>query len=269
MKAIKVTQTNKRNFPNNALGSKVAFREVPKTWYYNEQLFSDFNVRESLHESAGFLPLNTNPSHDSATQRINTSNILEVIDNNIVVSYVYEVVNLTETEIKNRITSQAETARQEKLQAETLKQSEKVFQDLTDDAEVIANADAYPLWQNIEDGFEFEANYKVRDFDENNELQTFKIIIPHAKQVDRIPIQTPNLWSIILFGSGGLELWKQPIGGDGKYPYLDPSTGNPYRVEDQGQIWENNHRNENDFNDPNTLNVWVPGVFGWTLIGNV
>jgi hypothetical protein len=182
--------------------------------------------------------------------------------------WIYQYRNKFDVEIMLEKKAQAESARQEKLQAQSIKESEQVFQSLTDDAEIIANSDAYPLWRNLKDGFDFVANYKVRDFDQDNVLQVFKIIIPHAKQVDRIPIQTPNLWSIILFGSGGIELWTQPTGGDGKYPYLDPSTGLPYRVERNGQIWENNHRNENDFNDPNTLNVWVPGVFGWTLIGD-
>jgi hypothetical protein len=51
------------------------------------------------------------------------------------------------------------------------------------------------------------------------------------------------------------------IGGDGKYPLIDPATNEPYRVVHNGRLWQNNHQGG--------LNVWEPGVFGWTDLGIV
>jgi hypothetical protein len=172
----------------------------------------------------------------------------------------WEIINFTTQEIRQNIIEQAESQRQERIStmAAAIQESQvmETFQAITDDTEALENSDIYPIWDNIEDGYEFPENYKVQ-YLVDNELVLFSIIQPHAKQSDWNPSTTPALWTKIEF-SAGIEVWSQPTGGDGKYPYLDPSTGQPYKVTHNGQTWVNSLTG--------TLNVWAPGVYGWTLI---
>jgi hypothetical protein len=143
------------------------------------------------------------------------------------------------------------------LNQKLLAEADASFQAIADDSEALDNQTAFPLWTSFADQHQFPAQFRVQDF-VGTELVLFKIIQPHAKQDDRRPNDTPALWTKIEF-SGGVEVWSQPIGGDGKYPYLDPSTGLPYRVTHNGRLWENNFQGG--------LNVWQPGEFGWTDLG--
>lgn len=116
----------------------------------------------------------------------------------------------------------------------------------------------YPLWEDQPDGFQFSLEYKVNYIDSNINLRLFRCIQAHAKQASWNPVAVPALWSEIILSAGGIEVWTQPIGGDGKYPYIDPLTGLPYKVLYNGFTWENNYQAG--------LNVWVPGEFGWTQL---
>lgn len=129
----------------------------------------------------------------------------------------------------------------------------------TTDEEIEKYKNLYPLWEDQTDGFTFSVDYKVNYIDSTYNVRLFKCIQSHAKQSDWTPAATPALWSEIIIGSGGIEVWIQPIGGDGKYPYIDPLTGNPYQVTHNGLTWVNNV-------PAPTLNVWEPGVYGWTQI---
>jgi|GEM_PF-2613846 len=54
-------------------------------------------------------------------------------------------------------------------------------------------------------------------------------------------------------------LWIQPTGAHDAYPATD-AAGRPTRVEHNGRNWQNAHGNGN---------IWEPGSFGWTDLGEV
>jgi hypothetical protein len=155
-------------------------------------------------------------------------------------------------QIKQEFESTRKEAIQLKLETQVLTEA----QESTDIAEILENKPLYKFWQDYPDQFPFPANYKVNHLVEK-EIKTYRIIQPHNKQVDRQPNKVPALWTEITL-SNGIEIWNRPTGGDGKYPYKDPSTGQPYKVLYDGETWENNHQG--------SLNVWQPGVFGWKKI---
>lgn len=166
--------------------------------------------------------------------------------------FEYSVQPLTDEEIQSRIISNAQSEQQaliqQKLEVQVLDEAQTL-----DDNEALENQALYPLWQDFEEEHLFPAGIKIQDF-VNNELKLFKAIQPNNKRENTRPIGYPAGWTLIEF-SGGVEIWSQPIGGDGKYPYIDPLTGNPYLVEHNGQTWQNTYQGG--------LNVWEPGVFGW------
>jgi len=124
--------------------------------------------------------------------------------------------------------------------------------------EVAMYQNLYPLWEDQPDGFQFTLEFKVNYIDSLIALRLFRCIQAHAKQANFNPVATPALWSEIILNPGGIEVWTQPIGGDNKYPYIDPLTSLPYKVTYSGFTWENNYQAG--------LNVWVPGEFGWTQL---
>jgi hypothetical protein len=131
------------------------------------------------------------------------------------------------------------------------------------DETAVAVQAIYPFWDsyaNKTPAFWFEENFKVNDF-EGNELFLYKIITPHGWQSDRKPSETPALWSKIIIGGDGIEVWTQPIGGDGKYPLINPITSLPYEVKNNTITWRNRR----------TLNVSEPGTngSGWLQISNL
>jgi hypothetical protein len=136
------------------------------------------------------------------------------------------------------------------------------FQAITDESEAYEVKEVFPSWSYEFDYLTVPANHKVTRILPNVnggfEVALFFLIQPHTPNETFTPETTPALWSRVIIGDGGIEVWTQPIGGDGKYPYIDPETGQPYKVMHNGDTWENNHQGG--------LNVWEPGVFGWTKI---
>jgi hypothetical protein len=269
-KAIKITQQildqNSNAFLNGKAVDAYVVAELPNSFWVTKKTDCAYNFKTALHDADGWLTYNANPAHNPATQRVERNSYLEVIENAVVVSVTHPVIDLTDEEIKQRLESNAVSEKESFLQEKLTKQIETQLQSLTDDAEIIENQNGYPLWSSFPLGFNFPAEFKTRSFDDNLVLQVFRIITPHPKQLANEPNLAPALWTKIEFGAGGIELWSQPTGGDGKYPYLNPNTGLPYQVEYNGQIWENEHQNISNPADPDFLNVWVPGVFGWKLV---
>ena len=115
----------------------------------------------------------------------------------------------------------------------------------------------YPVWGDLDNGHSFSLSDKVsliEQTEDDYELVFYNCIQAHNKQSDWSPHITPALWSKVTI-QGEIEVWSQPTGGDGKYPYLDPNTGEQYLVTHNGSTWRNTHQGG--------LNVWAPGVFGW------
>ena len=107
----------------------------------------------------------------------------------------------------------------------------------------------YKLWSEFENGYSFELDEAVAlEKQGGNELVFYKCIQAHNKQSDWSPESTPALWSEIKV-VGDIEVWSQPIGGDGRYPNIDPNTNEAYKVTHNGKTWENTV-------PAPTLNVW-------------
>jgi hypothetical protein len=140
--------------------------------------------------------------------------------------------------------------------------SMETFQSITDQSEAYEVKEVFPLWSHESNYLDKPLGYKVTRILPNGEggfeVALFFLIQPHTPNETFTPETTPALWSRVIIGDGGIEVWTQPIGGDGKYPYIDPETGQPYKVTHNGNTWQNNHQGG--------LNVWAPGVFGWTQI---
>lgn len=248
--AITITQEIKdRNDVREPVGAIAVRQEYPNAWWGTQRIGGGYAKRTDLHETDGWYKVvNVNPAPNEVVGQL----YFDPINN----YFTYELIQLTPDEIKINKEIEAQSTKDSFIQQKAFGQIENELQLITDDNEALENKDGYSVWNTYTEGYEFPSNFKVLDFDDNLDLQLFKIITPHAKQFDRAPNETPALWTKIEF-SGGIEVWSQPIGGDGKYPYLDPSTGLPYLVEYQGQIWQNDYQLG--------LNVWVPSEFGWIL----
>jgi len=77
----------------------------------------------------------------------------------------------------------------------------------------------------------------------------YKCIQAHTSQSDWMPDAVPALWSAYT-PAGVIAAWVQPYGGSGTYVEGAVVTHN-------GQTWLNT-------NPGPQLNVWEPGVYGWT-----
>lgn len=191
------------------------------------------------HFSDGWRDV-VNPVYDASIERLGDL----VINGNEV---TYEVIPLTEQEIETKKRNELNNQKKATIQAKLSKSVIEEAQALTDDKEILANNILYEFWEVFENGYTFSLDLKLNRLI-NDEVRTFKVIQSHNKQSDWQPENFPSLFSEIVM-SGGIEVWSQPIGGDGKYP-------NPYQVIHNGKTWNNTV-------DAPTLNVWEPGVFGW------
>ena len=80
--------------------------------------------------------------------------------------------------------------------------------------------------------------------------KVYECIQPHTSQTDWTPDVVPALWAIRSPSPNVIEAWVQPYGGSGTYIEGAIVTHN-------GETWLNTVAAP-------TLNVWEPGVYGWT-----
>lgn len=201
----------------------------------------------------------TKPSDENYSKLI-TEGIPELINGEYYQKWVVTdapsdyTLTMRKQDLKFKFESDKRIAVQSLIQQELITKA----QESTTNDDIVKYKNLYPLWEDFEDGFSFPLELKVNYIDDQLEIRLFKCIQSHNKQSNFNPVVTPALWSEIIIGNGGIEVWTQPIGGDGKYPYIDPLTGNPYIVTHNGFTWQNNHQGG--------LNVWEPGVFGWVQV---
>jgi len=230
---------------------------IPRTWETRPTVINYHQLPEAEHFTDGWRDV-IDPSYNTATQRKGA--LIVVAD-----TVTWEVVNIPQDELIQNFESQIQSTASQLLEAEKQRQAMATFQAIEDEAEAFEVKEVFPFWDENFNYLTVTANYKVtRTLIEDGEivLGLFFLIQPHTPAIGDTsfyPENAPALWSRVIIGAGGVEVWTQPTGGDGKYPYLDPSTGLPYRVSHNGFIWENNFQGG--------LNVWAPGAFGWTQIG--
>jgi hypothetical protein len=234
---------------------------IPKTFMRPDAIdgaeTDGYDTAYDYHDIDGWGLILPKEPIDEMTQRYGAIDWIEA-DN----TFFYPIVELTEEEMEVKVQEQkyaiianAQSEQQKLINQFQQKQVLEVVQALPDN-EALDNQAIYPMWSDFEDEHRFNPPIKVQDF-EGTELKLFKAIQPNDKRENTRPIDFPAGWSKIEF-SGGIEVWAQPIGGDGKYPYLDPNTGNPYLVTHNDKTWKNNVQDQ--------LNVWEPSVYGWNEV---
>ncbi len=178
------------------------------------------------------------PSYNSNTEKLGS---LKVDGDTI----TYEVIPLTESELKLRISSNAEVQKEQAIQDKLKKQIVDEFQGIEDESELLENSFMFPFW---EVGIPVEANQKYQAFD-GLELKLYRVVQAHTTQEGWEPPITPALFARVALPDEILP-WVQPTGAHDSYQLGD-------RVTHNGQTWESTH---------NGANSWEPGVYGWKEI---
>lgn len=241
VKYVKIIDENTRIYPYNLVNLKVDF---PNTSFSPNSDLSDWDI----------FPVNIPPRPSDNTK--NYTEELSFVDNQWVVNWV--ATDKTPEELLEQKKTEVRQNKQIDINSLTENLILQSAQQATTNEEIEQYKNVYPLWEDFPDGHTFTVDFKINYIDSNYVVRLFKCIQQHNKESQFTPDIIPALWSEIIFGDNGIEVWTQPIGGDGKYPYIDPLTGNPYRVTHNGFTWENNFTSG--------LNIWEPGVFGWTQI---
>jgi len=163
--------------------------------------------------------------------------------------WFFPVIDYSENDLKAIKIYKAEFDRQKALSIES---ENKILEEsfILSESDSLEKQAIFQIWEKLELGYQFEVGKKYQSFD-GEELKLFSVIQPHKKQIDYVPIKVPNLFNLIVI-QNGIEVWKQPIGGNGKYVFDSVVTH-------KGFTWKNTHPKPN-------LNVWEPGVFGWKQI---
>jgi chitodextrinase len=102
-----------------------------------------------------------------------------------------------------------------------------------------------------EDGWQENVSYQIGDIVEHNGSE-YKCIQDHTSQADYSPKDSVSLWRLLSSGEEYPQ-WEQPDGAHDAYKIGD-------KVEHEGYIWECTQ------GDAEGLNVYEPGVWGWTQI---
>jgi hypothetical protein len=241
------------------------YTNIPKSWYLLPHFLNYDKRTPQQHYDEGWRDF-VEPVFDPETERKTG----ELVFNQGYDKVTYKVEPLTELEIEQRVEierlnviAQGRENQKEAIELIIRKDIIESAQELTDPEEILQNEYVYPIWEDMPDQYPFQLNKKYRSLD-GLVLKVFNCIQPHNKvesDPSFIPINAPALWSLIEIGEDGTEIWTQPTGGDGKYPLKDPLTNEPYKVIHNGKLWENNFQGG--------LNVWEPGVFGWTDLGPI
>lgn len=233
MKAIKITEANKQNF-NRPIGSWFV-GNLPDKYIFEGKEYHAYKDNTDVHAQHGWFDLINLPIGENQKR---TNNIIEVEG-----GVAYEVVDMTEAEILDRLQSQAEsdreTAIQEKSKAIVVEQAQTY-----DDEQALENSAIYPFW---EAGLSVKLNDKYQHF-VGTELRLYKVVQAHITQSDWTPDVVPALFTRVQLGDDILD-WVQPTGAQDAYNIGD-------RVRFEGQVYESTV----------DANVWAPNVFGWVLV---
>ena len=111
--------------------------------------------------------------------------------------FTFEIVPLSDEEIKQNIINEVESSREVKLQMAIKQQMETQFQLVENDIDALNNQDVYPLWTSFDDGYTFDVGFKIQHF-EGIELKLYKVLQSHNKQFDWEPSISTSLFKKIL-----------------------------------------------------------------------
>ena len=287
------------------------WREIPRSWEKRPRI-ANYDKATDLHYQDGWR----NVIEPIISEKQRRGEIFFDQENDVV---TWKVIDLTEEEIlsrqKNTVIADAESRREELIEQTKRRQIIDTFQAIEDEKEAFEVREIYPSWDENFDYLTVQTGYKVTRLERTEtgfQLALFFLIQPHTPAIGDssfFPENAPALWSRVVIGSGGIEVWSQPIGGDGKYPFLDPATNEPYVVSHNSETWQNRRQGINT-SEPGThgsgwmqisnapapwyflgnegypnnwettrngfrwrstmdANFWEPGVFGWDNLGPV
>jgi hypothetical protein len=193
--------------------------KIPTSWNARPTTINYHKLPESEHVADGWRTVIVPPITD--TQRLGGL----IIQGDTV---TYRVVDIPQKELQQRVLSQAESIREEKLQATIKQQVEEQFQAIADDTEALENQEAFPLWSSFEDGHTFPISFKVQHL-EGLEMKLYRVLQSHAKQANWFPENVPALFVKIL-PEGAPLIWEVGIFVTVGEEYLYEPNGNTYIV---------------------------------------
>jgi len=247
MKAILATQelidNNPDLFSGVIVGTIVA-KGLPDKFNGTENINAGgYRNRTDLQDLDGWKDV-VQPSFNTQTQK--KGGLILDVDLDV---YTYEVIDLTQEEINQRIVSESQSQKeqlvQKKLEDDVLNQAQS-----GDDTSSLDNQALFPLWIN---GFDYSIDYKCQDFDANNELVLYKCVQSHTSQSDWRPKDVPALFTRVAYPDEILD-FVQPTGAQDAY-----QTGDKvYFPAGSGIIFESLI----------DANVWSPTAYpaGWNQL---
>jgi len=115
-----------------------------------------------------------------------------------------------------------------------------------DEAEALSIADLYEQWAA---DMQYKPGMIVKyGEDSNGDAVLYSVLTAHTSQSDWTPDKSASLFKRIGFTDSGIPLWVQPLGAADAYAKGDVVSYN-------GTVW---------ISDVDA-NVWIPGVYGWSL----
>jgi hypothetical protein len=230
----------KANINDNPL---IKYNFIPTVWRTRPNLVNYHLADPSIHYEDGFRDL-VSPVLNEFEDR---GQIIYVEGTD---TFTYEVIPWTEERINQQAIEQAEAKRQELFQAEADKDLEDRIMtpiQALSDQESLTKQDIFPIWEKLEDGYQFIRLYKYQAL-LDGVLVLYRCEQAHAKQSNWHPSTVPALFTKIA-REGEILPWVQPLGAQDAYQIGD-------KVNHNGFTWESINAN----------NVWEPGVFGWQQI---
>jgi len=183
-------------------GTITKYSKIPSVWNGVLNYNSINNTEQQIAD--GWKDL-VQPSYNTQTQKLGDL----VLDGDV---YTYEVLDLPQEEINQRIINQSSSEKeqliQEKLANEVVTQAQS-----DDDTTALDNQALFPLW---EDGFDYAVDYKCQDFDADNNLVLYKCVQAHTSQSDWHPKDVPALFTKVAY-PGEVPVWVQPTGAQDAY----------------------------------------------------
>ena len=208
MVAIQITQAIKDNnsnlnwVDNSTLGDIVKRSEVAPTFNsilnYGSINNSDMQIADGWKD---FI----DPVYDSATQKLGDIILVEP-------NYTYDVIDLTDQEIQDRLTAQSEGEKQNLIQqileTDTVNNAQS-----SDDTDSLNSQALFPMW---EYPFLYPLGFKCQSFTALNELVLYKCVQSHTSQSDWNPEIVPALFTRVAYPDEVL-VWVQPTGAQDAY----------------------------------------------------
>src|SRR5690554_2701990 len=250
MKAIKITQEIKDKNKKYGISwltkptDTIIAVPFPNSFYVNQPVSGGYKTRTDLHEADGWKVPEI-PEYDPKTHKL--GDIEEVIfkagEEDEYSIFRYTIIAKSQQEIEaDAMAENSQNKRQllqEIAEAKILEEAQ-----LNDDHTALKNQALYPIWTFP---FFYDLDFKVQDFNNENELVLYKAVQAHESQENWRPKDVPALFVRVAY-EGEILDWVQPAGAHDAYQIGD-------KVKHKGDVWISIIDN----------NIWEPSVYGWEI----